>query len=346
MIKGLVNLFKKDAVVALRNSMFWVLIITLILMISTVKFLIPDEIEIIENRVIFDSSQDKVLVQTLLNLGFQEENLVASQEEVRARVEEDSQSIGIIFEGSIQSPKFTVIHHGSVNSQQQRLIDASLEGLVAALSGVNKDTAYQVELLRPRAPTPSKKLTSIPGLLVFEVLILGFMYIAIFMFQEKEEGSIRAFRVSPGSSSQYILSKALLFIVVGLIYGFSLVLLTVGISFNFLYLALAIILGSALYTFMGGIVGVFFNNISQWFIFGIGLLLINMVPIISDVYPAFSPKLVTWIPSYPVLAIFNEILFPTGKAMMPTVILVIALTIVAYILCHLLVEAKLMKEGR
>lgn len=345
-MKGLLNLFKKDMIVALRNSLFWVLIVTLILMIVVVKFAIPDEIEIRDNRVIYDNSQDKALEGVLLNTGLQEENLVFSEEEVRKRVEENSQSVGIIYEGSLEDPHFTVIHHGDINPQQQRLIDASLEALVVALRGVGQGGNYEVEFVRPQGPPISRKLTTIPSLLVFEVLILGFMYIALFMFQEKEEGSIRAYRISPGFTSQYILSKALVFMVVGLIYGFSLVIFTVGTSFNFLYLAIAIIMGSALYTFLGGIVGVFFNSISEWFVIGIGLLMINMVPIISNLYPSFSPRFVTWIPSYPILSIFHEILFPTGKIILSTMLLVLAITIGAYIVCHLLVEKRLMKEGK
>ncbi|KAB3533499.1 ABC transporter permease [Alkaliphilus pronyensis] len=346
MLKGLMNLFKKDMIIALRNSLFWVLIVTLILMIGMVRFLIPDEIQLTDNRLIFDNSQDKALEKALLYGGLSEENILQSEEEVIEGVRENSQSIGIIYEGSLESPRFTVVHHGKINPQQKKLIDASLKGLMSALTGTNTEEAYQLEFIRPQAPPISKKLTTIPTLLVFEVLILGFMYIALFMFQEKEEGSIRAYRISPGNTSQYILSKTLVFTVVGLVYGFSLVLLTVGTDFNFLYLALTIVLGSALYTFLGGIVGVFFNNISEWFAIGVSLLVINMIPIISSLYPAFSPKFVTYIPSYSILLIFNEILFPTGKQLFSTTLAIVALTIVAYIACHLLVENKLMKEGR
>jgi ABC-2 type transport system permease protein/fluoroquinolone transport system permease protein len=56
---------------------------------------------------------------------------------------------------------------------------------------------------------------------------------------------------------------------------------------------------------------------------------------------------VTWIPSYPVLFGVREILFPTGKTGFygPLLLLLLALNVVAFVLCYLAVERKLMQES-
>lgn len=345
MTRSLLNLFKKDILIAFRNALFWVLLITLVLMIAAVKFLIPESYQETEGRFFYDKSSDKMLESTLKAAGVKDEYFFENVEVLENMVGESSNAIGIIFEGSFQKPRFTIIHHATINDLQRNIIDASLEKLVANITGVNRRVDYEVEFIRQQTEPASRRLTALPSLLTFEVLMLGFIFIAVFMFQEKEEGSIRAYRITPASTSSYILSKTLVFIVIGIAYGFALVILTIGFSVNYLMLALIIVLGSALYSFLGAIVAVFFNNISQWFVIGTCLLMLNMTPILSQLFPNFAPQYITWIPSYSILFVFNEILFSTGKNLSPWIASLIIMTSIAYAACHLLVDRKLMKEG-
>lgn len=345
MTRGLLNLFKKDLVIAFRNALFWVLLVTLVLMIVSIRFLIPDNYQETENRYYYDNSSDKLLENIIKSAGIEDKYLLDNEEELEKEVGESANGLGIIFEGSIQSPKFTIIHQANINSYQRNIIDASLEKLVANITGVNRLGGYEVEFLRQQAQPVSRRLTALPSLLTFEVLILGFLFIAVFMFQEKEEGSIRAYRITPASTSSYILSKTLVFMAIGLVYGFALVMPTIGFSINYLMLGLIIILGSALYSFLGAIVAVFFNNISQWFVVGTCLLMLNMTPILSHLFPNFAPQFITWIPSYSILFIFHEIMFSTGKNLTPWIATLLMMTTIAYAICHLLVDRKLMKEG-
>ncbi len=345
MTKGWFNLFRKDLVIAFRNALFWVLLVTLAIMIIFIKFIIPDSQETNELGYFYDKSEAGVMAEILRHSGLEEAYILNSTDEIEAAVADSPQSVGIIFEGSLEEPSFTIIHQSEISSYQRKMIDASLEALMARIGGVNRQGSYEVAFLRPQTAPISGKLAAIPPLLAFEVLILGFMFIAVFMFQEKEEGSIRAYRISPGSTATYILSKALVFLAIGLVYGLALVMLTIGIKLNYGMLILILTLGSILYSFLGAIVAVFFNNISEWFVVGTGLLMVNMAPVISHMYPSFSPKWITYIPSYSILSLFNEILFPTGKNLMPWIIPLTLGTVAAYIVCYLLVDGKLMKEG-
>ncbi|MBM7614464.1 ABC transporter permease [Alkaliphilus hydrothermalis] len=344
-MKTFFNLFKKDMVIALRNALVWVLMGTLVLLVVSVKFLIPEDFQQDQAQYIYDNSQGKVLQQIHLQMK-EADNLVASREALDQALEDNPYSIGIVYEGTIENPKFTIIHQSQIDPRRQKLIDASLGALVKGIRGVQDEGEYQVKYIRPPGEVIAKNKTAVAALLTFEVLILGFLFIAVFMFQEKNEGSLRAYRISPSGISQYIFSKVSVFLVIGLIYGISFVLLTLGVSVDFVNLSILIILGVTLYTLLGMIVAVYFNNISDWFFAGMGILILNMLPIISYGFPVFAPKWITWIPSYPIIFAFSEVLFPTGRTFASLILMLALGNIVVYGACHLVVESRLMKEGR
>ena len=55
-----------------------------------------------------------------------------------------------------------------------------------------------------------------------------------------------------------------------------------------------------------------FNNLSQWFFPGLGLLILNMLPFFSYVYPVFNPEWIRFIPSHGLVFSLKESLFPAG----------------------------------
>ncbi len=111
-------------------------------------------------------------------------------------------------------------------------------------------------------------MTGLPALLAFEVIVLGFLLVAVFIFQEKSDGSIKAYCISPGGTLSYLLSKTALFAVIVLIYGLFFLLFTIGIPEQLLKISVVLLLASALYTLLGIIVEVFFRGISDWLFVG------------------------------------------------------------------------------
>ncbi|NSW91668.1 MAG: ABC transporter permease [Firmicutes bacterium] len=370
-MKKLYSLFMQDFSIALRNSMMWLVIIMIVLMAVTVKFLIPDNLEDDEVIYFYDKSENAMLKTIIENItgtpgnnGNNEDNkddnngynketnenegsiFLNSEEELEKAVKENRNSIGIIFEGNIQNPHFTVITQTPLKEENANVVKASLENMIAGISGLDRAQNYKLEFIREQSEPVSLKLFSVPGILVFEVLILGFMLVAVFIYQEKSEGSIKAYRISPGGTSLYILSKTLVFVVLGLIYGTFFVITTIGFPANYLKFAAVVILGTALYTFLGFIVAVFYNSLSKWLFPGVLVLVLNMLPILSSLMPAFAPEYIKWILSYPVISGMNEILFPTGKPLGSFFAYLVILNIAFYMVCHILVHKKLMKEGR
>ncbi len=131
----------------------------------------------------------------------------------------------------------------------------------------------------------------IPIFMSFEVVLLGFLIGAVLIFQSKQEGTIRAYRVSPGGTLIFILSKVLLYDVISLIYGLVVSLIAFGTSPNYLQLSLLIIGSSTLMTLLGLAIAVFFTNISEWFFAGATLMIVATLPMLVLFHAGLLPGL-------------------------------------------------------
>ncbi|OPL11257.1 MAG: hypothetical protein AVO34_08920 [Firmicutes bacterium ML8_F2] len=346
MIRRFLNLFQQDLIIAARNALMWVLAGALVVIILVVLFAIPPDYELEDTYYFYDGSPQKHLEGAAREEGIAESSILGSLVELKQAVNADPQGIGIYFEDDAGAPRTTLFYRGSISEENLNLIAAAIEDPLRPIYTDGEPVQYGVHYLRPEAVQVPQNQNAVPPLLVFEVIVLGFLMAAVLLFQEKAEGTIRSYRVSPGGTAVYILSKAAVFAVVGLVYGLLMVLPTIAISVNYPALVLVIFFSSAIYTFLGLIVAVFFNNISEWLFVGIGLLMVNMAPIISYGWPSFAPSWLTWLPSYSIVFGLREILFPTGRTLLPLYLFLLVLMVVSYLACHLVVHHKLMKEGR
>jgi ABC-2 type transport system permease protein/fluoroquinolone transport system permease protein len=132
-----------------------------------------------------------------------------------------------------------------------------------------------------------------------------------------------------------------------IIYGVLLLLAAFQLDADYPRVMLLVILASSMMTLLGLAIAVFFNNISEWFFVGLGVLVLNLLPVLSYVMPTFAPQWLTLIPSYPVLFGVRELLFPTGAAgfMTPLLVQLLAFNVVAFGLAYVALDRKLMKAS-
>ncbi len=341
--KKLSTLVRQNLILSLRNSLVWVVLISMIFIILFVKFLVPEDYGTTGESYYLDITQNKTVEKSLQEMGVESTSFVSSVEVLEEIVKEDHSSIGIIFQGEIENPSIEILYNFSVNPEQINIIKANVNKLIGTVNGTWNDS-YNIEFLRIQSSPVPRNLTTVPGLLVFEVLILGFLLVSVFLFQEKSDNVIRAYRITPGGTHLYIFSKVIAFLILGLIYAFGIVGFIFGLGFNLLDFVILTFLGFVLYTLLGLIIAVFFEDISGWFVIGIVILTLNMAPTFSHQFPSFAPDFMKWIPSYHVIFGYDEILFPTGKNLTPLYTLLLAQNLIAYILCYFLVDKKLMKE--
>jgi ABC-2 type transport system permease protein/fluoroquinolone transport system permease protein len=321
----------------------------IVLMAVTVRFVLAREWRPAESYYFVDQTEGASYESVLREAGTDSGRFLSDEEALRSAVRKNANSVGVLFTGPAACPKVTIVHSGRVSAQGINVLKAALNAMMRSVTGGSGEGAIEgaarVRFLRPEARPVPPNLTAVPGLLSFEVVVLGFVFVAVFIFQEKREGTIRAYRVSPGGASAYVISKTLVFSLVGTLYGCGLLLATMGTAVNYGVIVPLLALGAGVYTLVGISVASFFEDLSEWFLPAVLLLVLNMIPAISMVFPVFSPGWLQFIPSYPVTAAIVEVLFPSGRPVLPMMGTLLAEGVAAYAACAVLTERNLMREG-
>lgn len=345
-MKRFSSLFVQDFMITIRNAFFYILVGLVVIILALVIFL-PEQIDVRSSEFVYDASQEKVLETALLDAGMDAENIMGSEVEMLAALEESKKGIGIVFHGDLEKPAFTVYTEGSVAEENLNIVYAVLETMIAGLRGELPAEEIDVQLLRePSDPIPLNQ-NIVPIFLVFDAALLGYLISAVLIFQEKEEGTLRALRVTAMTPWHYILSKTALYTLMGLAYGALPVLAARGLAANYLHLAVIVALYSILMTLVGITIAVFFQNMSEWFFGGVLVLIVFLLPSFSYAIPSFAPQWVTWIPTYAVIfAVRDAMFFPgTAGGVWLSAVLLLAEIVVMLVLCYFAVSRKLLRNG-
>ncbi|WP_066497801.1 ABC transporter permease [Abyssisolibacter fermentans] len=348
MFSRFINLLKQDIKVTIRNYFHFVILFLATLMIILINFVIPKNVKLTPNEVFFDNSEGKVLENYLIKQGIDETRIFQSREELEKEVEKNNNSIGIIMEGALDNAQFIIIHQGSESPEILNVLDSTIESTLDKIRNSVETNNFRVDYLRSKTePIPFNK-NMIPVIIVTEAVMLGFFLISVMVFQEKEEGSVKAYRVSPGGTLEYVLSKAVVNVILAVIYSGLVILFTMGFSVNYLSIFLIVILSSFLMTLVGLSVSVFFKNLQEFLFVGVFIIAVAGFPLTSYLSPSFAPSFITWLPAYPVLFGLREVLFPSGKSDFVTSLNLILLAecAVFLVISYLTTHKKLMKEGK
>jgi ABC-type Na+ efflux pump permease subunit len=153
----------------------------------------------------------------------------------------------------------------------------------------------------------------VPILLFTDTALIGMVFIAALLFMEKEEGTLRAFLVTPGHSWEYLLSKTLTLALLAALFTLIFVPLTIGAGPNYLYLLLLMAAGSLFGSLLGAWVAVYFDNLSQYLFPALTLMVVLSLPAVAYFTPSFSPWWLRLFPTYPLVFGLREALFPSGS---------------------------------
>lgn len=347
MIKQFLNVFIRDWLLTIRNGLLWFVLIFLLLLIIMVRFVIPEQIELTEEQYITDLTEQKQFLGFMQQKGMSESEIIADEETLDEMMSKNKNAFGIVIRDRNERTEITIKSHGEIAERNINLIKASFNSMIRMMEGRTNYSLIKFRVLRENIPIIPLNKSFIPVFLIFEIIVLGFFFIAVQVFDEKMEGSVNTYRMSPSGTINYIMSKNLVFLILGIIYGLSFILLTIGSGINYLYLFILLILGLSFMTILGLAVAVFFKNLSEWFAMGMFVMIIVMLPTFSFMYPVFAPPYITYIPSYIMIFTAREIIFPSGNESMIHMNLLILFieTIIIYFLAHILVNKKIMKAG-
>lgn len=306
------QLLGRDLILSWRNYHVAAVIGIAVVMVAVILFL-PAQIDTGPGEYFLDTLEGQPVRSALLELGGNPEGLPQTRAQLDLLLQENTSALGLIIEGSLESPQVEVIQQTAIPRETVNLLIATVEMVLHAVAD-GELPEHPVEMLRPQAAEVPLNLAGTPIFLAFEVAILGFLLVAVFVFQEKQEGTIRAYRVSPGGLWPYLISKVLVFTLLGLVYGVIVVLTGFGFDANWPAVLALTVWASAFMTVFGLGFAAWFDSLSHWFFPGLAVLVLNMLPFFSYVYPVFSPAWITVIPSYALVFAAREALFPTGDS--------------------------------
>lgn len=345
MTNRLLNLIRLDGKLLWRNKFVHVSLIVAVLFIILINFLIPSEAKIGVAEYIFDDTQGSIFAE-FLQREINSQYVVESEEQLFANIQQNPNSVGIILRGSAEKPQAIIIQQGHENPKSINLLKISLDQVWVQEGGVLRPIAHSINYLFPKATQIAFNLSLLPLFIALESVILGFYFAAVMIFQEKDEGAIKAYRISPGGAFEYIVSKVAVNVALALLSALIIVIGTVGLNAQFGKLIVLIVLAASILTLLGLGIGVFLKNLSSFIYPALIIASIMSLPMAAYLYPVFNVSLIGVITTYPVMFGLREILFPTGRLDFYNIILAVLMPqlIVVTVFCYMAVKKRLMQE--
>ncbi len=342
----LLSLVRQDMVVAYRSRFPHAVLVVALLFIALIVWVVPKDMNHDSSVMHLDQTMNREVAPWLLQNGVPAEDLAVDDASLMEAVE-DRQQTGVLWEGSLENPQITIFYPGLQSDSSMMVMEAALESLVRSARGDIPMDTYELVQLRPAAEKVPFNRSMVPLVIAFDVVLLGFMFAAVMVFQEKQEGSIRAFRITPGRPLEYMAAKSSVNILLGLLYTLLLTVAVTGIPERLTLLLAVVFLASLLMTLTGLLLSVFFNNLSEFLFVAVFISAIFTLPMVSYFQPSFAPSYLQVIPSYPVLFGLREIFFPTGNDWLISAVIrtLFAETAIMAAAAYVAVQRRLMKEG-
>ena len=339
MFQRYVALVKRDMVTAYRNYFLVIVLGIALLFVGMIRFVIPEEFSIKPTVYYFmdyegpqKNQLEEVIARSKEKHG---ENIyvLQSRREITEKMKKNFNSIGMVITEKDGMPLIQFIMQGHENEKVRNTLLLSMREDLHRSAMEQEDIKVRELKNSLDVEQIPANLNMVPMFLVLESMLLGFVLIAALVFMEKDEGTIRAYLVSPGKVPEYLGSKITLMLLLGWISTLAGTLPTIGLGANYLYLLLLIGFGSIFASTIGLIIASFFDNISQSIIWIIVVSLILSVPSASYFAPSFAPVFMKLIPTYSMLFAIREALFPTGnwEIIYSTILTFAALSMVGYI---------------
>lgn len=322
MLRRLWTSLRRDNLINWRNYYYLVVVLVAMIYLVSVRWLIPQDASIEPDLYVVDLTSDGrfaafVQRQTEASAPAKNAYLLDTEDALRQKMRDNRYSLGVVLEEGTPLPRATLYFQGHENPKVRNLLAAAIESELRDLYGraYPSQVSVREHILRGKAEAGGVPLNIalVPFLLFSDAAMIGMLFIAALVFMEKEEGTLRAYLVTPGYSFEYLLSKALSLAFLSVIFTLILVPPTIGWGPNYVQLSGVMVLGSIFVSLLGALVALHFDNFSQFLFPAIVLMIVLGVPGIAYWIPSFSPVWLQWLPTYPLIFSLREATFPTGS---------------------------------
>jgi len=239
-------------------------------------------------------------------------DVIEGATEIRDRVRSNEGSIGVVVDDN--GPE-SFYFQGSESTRTRNLLIADVtEALAHAQdTATTAATAISPELLnRDQEPITFQKAL-IPMLLFLDAGMIGMVFIGAVMFNEREDGVLRARMVSPAAVWEYLASKAAALALLALAFGVIFVPVAAGLGPNYPALVALLTVGSISTSLIGAAVAVRFKTFQQFFFPSVVLInVLGLIPAVSYLVPSFSAGWMSLLPTYHFMFAVREATYPSG----------------------------------
>ncbi|MFO7566120.1 MAG: ABC transporter permease subunit [Enhygromyxa sp.] len=336
------TLLKLDAKLAARHKLVHVTVVIAALFGLLIAFVFPAELAHDTTDYLLDATEDgrfAALIEAAPG-----EAVMSDEQALREAVAGDSTSLGVKFSGTPEAPSATVYLQGNEGPRRRALIETGVDAMWQHVGMARPATPPTV--LDPGAEKPPFNQLLIPILFAVDLCVLGFMFGAVMILQDKQHGTVRVFRVGPGTGLDYVASK--LSVNLGLSLLNLLILVGLGAPWALAEPGLIplVLLTCAGMTLLGMGLAVFFRSIAQFFFPLAAVGLLGAMPMYLVFTPAPALAWTACLPTYHVLFGAEAIMFSGEQAVIRAAFSFCSLfALVAAGFCGAAVYSRLMREG-
>lgn len=309
MLRRILGLTVKDLRNGARSHFFTAVAVTALLIAAVNHFVLPTDINPERQVVMLDLTGAVCHGRGQVGSAGPPTRLVASQEELEAALAADRYSVGLILSPSAgREPEITILFHGGEATEVRNSTSADVAMLVQRLLG--ETTAIDTQVLRPGARHTSQPLgrVLVPFWLYADVILSMLGFGAALIFTEKQEGTLVAYRVTPGRLWEYMIAKALSLALLGLVFAAILVGLSPGMSPDVVSLGVLVALGAMFVSLLAITVSSYFADLTQFLYVALAMEAVLILPVYSYFFPSFAPEAARWLPTYHLVFAFRQAL--------------------------------------
>jgi len=181
----------------------------------------------------------------------------------------------------------------------------------------------------------------IPAMVVLMGSMMGFFIVIAYVYLDKGEGVIKAFAVTPSAVWKYLMSKAMV-IMTTVIFSSSIITIPVmGGQPNYPMFYLFLLISTFAFAALGLFIASFFDSMTKAFGALYGGMMVMMIPAFSYFIPSFDPMWIRFLPTYPLMQGFKEIIMVEGD--MSYVLMYSGVFLVGGIILFLLANVRFKK---
>lgn len=235
------------------------------------------------------------------------------------RIGANPRARGIVFRETAGTGDFALHVQGYESEEERRTLEMVATDLWRRSQGGEGGMPAVVEIAAAGA-RPPLNLGLVPMVLGLEVAVVGLFLASVMIFQEKADGTLKAYRVSPGGVWLYLVSKIAATSALAFVYGTAMYAATLGFAPGYLAAISLVLLASVLVTSAGILLGAYFEGLSDFVYVMVFVAILLGLPAIAYLAPSLHLPGMSLIPTHPLIFGLRETIFPGGREyLMPRV---------------------------